>query len=40
MPPLSVTVAEVDEAIDLLRAALDEAQQPSTRGVSAAAAAS
>ena len=39
MPPLSVSVAEVDEAVGLLRTALDEAlqQQPSTRDVSAAA---
>jgi hypothetical protein len=27
MPPLSTTIAEVDEAIVLLRAALDEALQ-------------
>jgi 4-aminobutyrate aminotransferase len=39
MPPLSVSVAEVDEAIDLLRAALDESLQRPVRGVSEAAAA-
>jgi 4-aminobutyrate aminotransferase len=38
MPPLSVSVAEVDEAVGLLRTALDEAlQQPATRNVTAAA---
>jgi 4-aminobutyrate aminotransferase len=39
MPPLSVSVAEVDEAIDLLRAALDESLQRPVRGLSEAAAA-
>jgi 4-aminobutyrate aminotransferase len=31
MPPLSVTTAEVDEALGLLRHALDEALQPAAK---------